>query len=580
MKKILTAMAALAMVAGFASCQKGNDSVNGSSENGFNKVTVKASMPEASKVTYSENGDNALTPAWEENDKILVINNDNSASMLDVTEINGNVATLEGEAKDGLAHLVYMEGVNNSSWVSNKIEFSYDNQSGDNDMPAVMLADGTISNGSGEFMFNNAGAVIGIYNAKGVPASSAITKVTVTGSNLSKATISINDDALKLTATEKADDAISTETLSGITADATEDRALNSPIFIAVPAGAKIAKVTLTVGADTYTYTLAAEKTCNANDYLYIKTKEFKTEGPIMVGSTVYNDVVAAVEAINNATSPVTAKFLKDVTLQDAIIITNTAAEITLDLNGKFILAPDKKVPALMIQGPMSVVNIIDSNGSGKIDHTYNNTATTVVVDGGTLNLISGNICNTTGTGYGRVAVNVSAQKYAATFNVKGGAVIGGRGILVGSGNRDKLSSLYVYDGLVQGTTTSNGKYPAIGNNDYDGYAHVEVLGGTVMTTGSKAKSVIHIKKYSEVDVIIGGAEGKTPYLFNAMKNALVTGSNADCEATYTIRDFYGNIDKNTDEETEVFGGCDIIPVNPPIVDAYGNSYGFRIKEK
>ena len=277
MKKILTAMAALAMVAGFASCQKENDPVNGSSENGFNKVTVKASMPEASKVTYSENGNNALTPAWEENDKILVINKDNSASMLTVTEINGNVATLEGEAKDGLAHLVYMEGVNTSSWVSNKIEFSYDNQSGDNDMPAVMLADGTISNGSGEFMFNNAGAVIGIYNAKGVPASSAITKVTVTGSNLSKATISINDDALKLAATEKADDAISTAALSNITVTDGTTGALSTPIYIAVPAGAKVAKVTLTVGADTYTYTLAAAKECNANDYLYIKSSEFKS---------------------------------------------------------------------------------------------------------------------------------------------------------------------------------------------------------------------------------------------------------------------------------------------------------------
>ena len=280
MKKILTAMAALAMVAGFASCQKENDSVNGSAENGFNEVTVKASMPEASKVTYSENGNNALTPAWEENDKILVINEDNSASMLKVTEINGSVATLEGEAKNGQAHLVYMEGVNTSSWVSNKIEFSYDNQSGNNDMPAVMLADGEISNGSGEFMFNNAGAVIGIYNAKGVDASSAISKVTVSGSNLSKATISINDDALILTATEKADDAISTAALSGITVDATEARALNTPIFIAVPAGAKVAKVTLAVGTATYTYTLAAAKECKANDYLYIKTSAFKKDLP------------------------------------------------------------------------------------------------------------------------------------------------------------------------------------------------------------------------------------------------------------------------------------------------------------
>ena len=88
----------------------------------------------------------------------------------------------------------------------------------------------------------------------------------------------------------------------------------------------------------------------------------------------------------------------------------------------------------------------------------------------------------------------------------------------------------------------------------------------------------------NRLDLAIGeGIDPKTngvAVLFNAMKNALVTGSNSDCEATYTIHDLYGNINKNTDEETEVFGGCDIIPVNPPAVDAYGNSYAYRIKEK
>ena len=578
MKKILAAIASLAMLASASSCEKEVNTTPGKSdtEPEIGLLTLKAGLSTPSKVSYSETEDGALQPSWDLNDVVLLIGSDNKAYTLTVTKIDEDgYATLKGTAPtSGTAHLICLAGAKAEEWKDNKLAVEYDGQSGDYDMPSVMFAEGSIENG--EFMFGNAGAVIGICNAKGVPAGTAITKVTLTGSNLSEAAISIEGNALKLEATEKADDTFSTATLSDITVTDGTTGALNTPIFIAVPAGAKVEKVTLTAGTDIYTYTLAAEKTCNANDYLYIKTKEFKTDGPIMVGSTVYNDVVAAVEAINNATSPVTAKFLKDVTLQDAIIITNTAAEITLDLNGKFILAPDKKVPALMIQGPMSVVNIIDSNGSGKIDHTYNNTATTVVVDGGTLNLISGNICNTTGSGYGRVAVNVSAQKYAATFNVKGGAVIGSRGILVGSDNRDKLSSLYVYDGLVQGTTTSGGYYPAIGNNDSAGYAHVEVLGGTVMTTSSKAKSVIHIKKNEGVDVIIGGSEGgKTPYLFNAMNEALVSGSNSDCEATYTIHDLYGNIDKGN-----VFGGCDILPVDPPIVDAYGNSYGFRIKEK
>ena len=282
MKKILTVFAALAMVAGLASsCQKEGASTDNPAQGALVQVKLTAAFEGDSKVTYSEIG-GRLTPAWEMDDAILVINPSVDPSTLTVTSIDDSgYATLEGTAEPGLVHLVYKNGITTGDWQNNKIEIGYDGQSINDDMPAVMFADGQVSsNGSGTFHFRNAGAVIGIWNAKDVPANSAISKVTVTGSNLSKATISINDNVLKLTATTKTDDAISTATLSGITVTDGTTRALNTPIFIAVPAGAKVAKVTLAVGTDTYSYTLAAAKECNANDYLYIKTSAFKKDLP------------------------------------------------------------------------------------------------------------------------------------------------------------------------------------------------------------------------------------------------------------------------------------------------------------
>ena len=320
MKKILTVFAALAMVAGLASsCQKEGASTDNPAQGALVQVKLTAAFEGDSKVTYSEIG-GRLTPAWEMDDAILVINPSVDPSTLTVTSIDDSgYATLEGTAEPGLVHLVYKNGITTGDWQNNKIEIGYDGQSINDDMPAVMFADGQVSsNGSGTFHFRNAGAVIGIWNAKGVPASSAITKVSVTGSNLSKATISINGDALKLTATEKAADALSTAALSGITVDATEARALSTPIFIAVPAGAKVAKVTLAVGTDTYSYTLAAAKECKANDYLYIKTSAFKKDLPagalpgvfsVSADKTVHFSQGNLVATINATGAPTAWKF-------------------------------------------------------------------------------------------------------------------------------------------------------------------------------------------------------------------------------------------------------------------------------
>lgn len=450
-----------------------------------------------------------------------------------------------------------------------------------NELPVVMTAVGTAdASGNCSLIFKNAVVPIKVTDAviEGA-ANTELTKVSASGV-YSAMTYSIDADYNLVVTPDVLIGSVTNAT--PVTTDGSGKASFWLASFV-TPEGGKANDVVFSAftATDEYTSEVAA-KTLNAGEFVKYDGKTFsKIPGDIQVGETVYTDMNAAVAAINSATSPVTAKFLKNVALQDSIIITNMNAEVTIDFNGKTVLAPDAQACGLKISGATTVVNITDSKGGGKIDHTFAGTTPTVVVEAGTLNLISGSLCNTTGGGYGRVAVTVSAQKGTSTFNVKGGAVIGSRAILVGSGLSGNMSNLYVYDGLVKGTTTGSGYYPAIGNSDYGGYAHVEVLGGTVMTSGMKAKSAIHIKKAEGVDVIIGGAEGKVPYIYNAKGEALVTGSNTDCEATYKIYELYGNLDNNgADEEYPVFGDCDITPLDPALTDTYGNVYKFHIKAK
>lgn len=267
----LTAFATMAATTLFTSCQQelapAEDTPSAVGETV--PVTLTASFEE-SKMNYAEEGTD-LQPSWEVGDLVHAYKADGAHYTFTVKEVIDGVATLKGEASDGEFRLVF-----NCSGT----KVSYDGQKGDKRMPAVMFSEGTISGMAGTFTFRNGGAVIGITNAKGLPAGAEIGAVTVTGENLSSGTITLGSlvTPSSLAADAKTGDAISTVALSDVTVGSGEDRALSSPVYIAVAPGAKVSGVSLNTGARTYTYTLASVKEAHVKDYLYVKSQLFKED--------------------------------------------------------------------------------------------------------------------------------------------------------------------------------------------------------------------------------------------------------------------------------------------------------------
>lgn len=273
----------VAVSVGFlSSCQKQNNEGPSLGEE-FVPVTLMATFDaEITKATYEETntGGIKLQPSWEIGDKVYAFDGTQIAYSFIVSAVDATTkkATLIGVAPAVCTlHLIYVNGSDVVPTVSGgKISVSYKSQKGDDTMPAVMLADGEIRYGIGDFHFANAGAVIGIKAVKGVTSGSTISRIRISGENLSAATISIDGSGkLALSATGMSTDAISTATLSGVTVkDA--NGTLSTPVFIAVPAGATVDDVNAKVGTKTYTYSFAETPvTLAANQYAYVNGQQF-----------------------------------------------------------------------------------------------------------------------------------------------------------------------------------------------------------------------------------------------------------------------------------------------------------------
>lgn len=281
MKAIKLIAAAAAALGLLASCQQQEaESLNNQEELVPVSLTASFSTVET-KVSYTETttGGIKLQPAWKVGDEVIGFDGVNNTYTFTVSEVDATtgVATLDGACPASCTlHLIYLCGATKENITDGSLNVSYANQAGtgsaDNvyTMPAVMLADGTVTSGSGDFHFSNAGAIIGISAVKGVPNGTTVTKVTVSGDNLSAATIALDgSQKLKLTVAAKTDDAISTAALSGVTVEDADGK-LSTPVLIAVPAGAKVSKVTVAAGGKDYSFNLGSAVEFAAGKYPYI----------------------------------------------------------------------------------------------------------------------------------------------------------------------------------------------------------------------------------------------------------------------------------------------------------------------
>ena len=262
----------LALIALLASCVEeqfpDSEVIPGFQSDALVPTEIVATL-ETTKASYNEIEAGAvfnLRPKWEVGDEIIALDEDGADYKFTVKTVNeDNSAILSGKAPaDCQLHLIFCPGINASN-----LTVDYTAQTGaQTTMPAVMLSDGEVQNGTGTFHFRNAGGIVGISAVKGIPQGTTVTKITVSGENLSAATIAISSSALTLTATPKSDDAISVNGLNLTVDDA--NGTLSTPVLIAVPAGAVIAKVSTFFPKEPETMTKPAATPQEGVDYVTI----------------------------------------------------------------------------------------------------------------------------------------------------------------------------------------------------------------------------------------------------------------------------------------------------------------------
>lgn len=180
MKRIISAISALAVMAGLsASCQKelNNEQAISAGEGTTSSLVVTATIADnGTKVSYAEDESHNLTPTWVLDDKIIGFDGSDNTYGYQVTAVNNGVASLsritDGEFKgsatadptDGTTmYMIYAPGKKPSEISDKSLTVSLDSQS-EEVVPALMMAQATVSGGSLNLKFENKTAIIGIKN--------------------------------------------------------------------------------------------------------------------------------------------------------------------------------------------------------------------------------------------------------------------------------------------------------------------------------------------------------------------------------------------------------------------------------
>lgn len=197
MKRIISAISALAVVAGLsASCQKEMAPDN----NSFtvnSGLTVTATIADnGTKVSYAEDASHTLIPTWVVNDIIIGFDGDENTYGYKVTAVNEGVATLaiitEGDfagsatvdPADGTQmYMFYAPGKKPSDISGESLTVNIAHQSKDV-VSALMMAQATVAGSSLKLSFENKTAIIGIKAPTMATASKNYTGIAVSGTGI------------------------------------------------------------------------------------------------------------------------------------------------------------------------------------------------------------------------------------------------------------------------------------------------------------------------------------------------------------------------------------------------------------
>lgn len=221
MKRIATYISGTALLlAGVCiSCQKesviekaGTNSTDG------DRITVTATIENsATKVSFTEdNVNNKLKTSWEVGDNI--VGWDADGHKIELTIADADKITGEGVAvftpvsgsadipASGNVYMIYAPGKSLSDVSDRSLIYDLTTQDG-NKIPALMTATGEVEDNVLELTFANQLAIVAVKNPTfPVTEETAITGLKLSGSNiLTKATFSMDDEALKMESSEEGD---------------------------------------------------------------------------------------------------------------------------------------------------------------------------------------------------------------------------------------------------------------------------------------------------------------------------------------------------------------------------------------
>ena len=197
MKRIISAISALAVMAGFsASCKKEMVPDNNSASVNTGLTITATIADNGTKVSYAEDASHNLTPTWVVDDIIIGFDGNDKTYGYKVTAVNEGVATLarimDGDFKgsatsdpaDGTEmYMIYAPGYKPTDISSKSLTVSLASQSKDV-VPALMMAQATVANSSLNLAFKNQTAIIGIKTPTMAIASKTYTGIAVSGAGI------------------------------------------------------------------------------------------------------------------------------------------------------------------------------------------------------------------------------------------------------------------------------------------------------------------------------------------------------------------------------------------------------------
>ncbi|MCD8046065.1 MAG: hypothetical protein LUE90_05415 [Clostridiales bacterium] len=270
------------------------------------------------------------------------------------------------------------------------------------------------------------------------------------------------------------------------------------------------------------------------------------------VGDTGCSTIADAVSAVNSATSAVTLKLNSNLSLTTSIVISNSSATVTLDLNGYSITRGDGNTTSYLIEvasGASLIVKDSSSNGNiTSLNYTVSSTTYggygiltygTLTIESGTVSgycgvYVSGDTASLTVSGGTVSGTNRALNVSAGTVNVSAGSVQGGSyGIIAGSnaavnvsGGEVSASTIAIQVGTssstatatISGGTVTASTYYAIYN-----YGTTSITDGTITATASGNGQAFAVVNYGTLSVTGGTVAGNDLGIFSNGTSANVT---------------------------------------------------------